>query len=59
MEGLKPDNPDDFRKVALLFQKTFGGSDGAEREKPKATPKGERRERSAQEDVEEKPLAAL
>jgi DNA primase len=54
MEGLNPDNPDDFRKAALLLQKTFGGSDGAEREKPKATPKGERRERSAQEDVEEK-----
>jgi CHC2 zinc finger len=59
MEGLNPDDPGDFRKAALLLQKMFVGKDGGEREKPKATPKGERRERSAQEDVEEKPLAAL
>jgi DNA primase len=54
MEGLNPDDPGDFRKAALLLQKMFVGKDGGEREKPKATPKGERRERSAQEDAEEK-----
>jgi DNA primase len=53
MEGLNPDDPADFRKAALLLQKTFGGSDGAEREKPKAVPKKERLERSGQEDHEE------
>jgi DNA primase len=53
MEGLNPDNPDDFRKAALLLQKMFGGSDGGEREKPKAAPKEERRERSVKEGLEE------
>jgi DNA primase len=51
MEGLNPDNPDDFRKAALLLQKTFGGSGGGERENPKAAPK--EGERSAREDLEE------
>jgi DNA primase len=49
MEGLNPDNPDDFRKTALFLQKTFGGRDGEEREKPKAVPKEAIRERSRQE----------
>jgi DNA primase len=53
MEGLKPDDPDDFRKAALLLQKTFGGSDGGAREKPKVVPKEERRERSAHEDLDD------
>jgi DNA primase len=53
MEGLNPDNPDDFRKAALLLQKTFVGSGGAEREKSKAAAKEETRERRAQEDFEE------
>jgi DNA primase len=53
MEGLNPDDPGDFRKAALLLQKTFGGSDGAEREKPIAVPKEETRERSGQEDHDE------
>jgi DNA primase len=53
MEGLNPDNRDDFRKAALLLQKRFVGSDGAEREKAKATPKEAARERIAQEDLEE------
>jgi DNA primase len=53
MEGLNPDDPGDFRKAALLLQKTFGGRDGEEREKPKAVPKEETRERKRQEDLEE------
>jgi DNA primase len=53
MEGLNPDDPGDFRKAALLLQKTFGRSDGGEREKPKAGPKEEARERSAQKGLEE------
>jgi DNA primase len=53
MEGLNPEDPDGFRKAALLLQKTFGASDGAEREKPKATPKEAIRERSAQETLED------
>jgi DNA primase len=53
MEGLNPADPDDFRKAALLLQKTFGGSDGGEREKPKSEPKERARERSEQE--EERP----
>jgi DNA primase len=53
MEGLNPDNRDDFRKAALFLQRTFVGSDDEEREKPKAPPKEERRERSAREDLEE------
>jgi DNA primase len=56
MEGLNPDNPDDFRKAALLLRKTFEGSDGGEREKPKAPPKEEKRERSAQEDLDEEEI---
>jgi DNA primase len=53
MEGLNPDDPGDFRKAALLLQKTFGGRDGEEREKPKAVPKDATRERSAEENPEE------
>ena len=59
MEGLKPDNPDDFRKAALLLHKTFGGRDGGEREKPKAIPKEERLERSAEEDLEGDPSVVV
>jgi hypothetical protein len=50
MEGLNPENPDDFRKTALLFQKMFVGKDGEEREKPRTKVM---RERSGQEDLEE------
>jgi DNA primase len=50
MEGLNPDNPDDFRKTALLLQKMFVGKDGGEREKPT---KQAMRERSGQEDLDE------
>jgi DNA primase len=57
MEGLNPDNPDDFRKAALLLQKTFVG--GGEREKPKAVPKEEVRERSAEEDLEDDPSVVV
>jgi DNA primase len=53
MEGLNPDDPGDFRKAALLLQKTFGGSDGAEREKSELAPKETPRARSGQEDHEE------
>jgi DNA primase len=53
MEGLNPDDPADFRKAALLLQKTFGGSDGAEREKPKLAPKETTRAQSGQEDRKE------
>jgi DNA primase len=53
MEGLNPDDPGDFRKAALLLRKTFAGTDGGEREKPKAAPKEETRERKRQEDLEE------
>jgi DNA primase len=49
MEGLNPENPDDFRKTALLLQKMFVGKDGEEREKPR---KEVMRERSGQEDLE-------
>jgi DNA primase len=52
MERLNPDNPDDFRKTALLLQKTFG-KDGGEREGPRPGPKEVRRERNEQEDLEE------
>jgi DNA primase len=51
MEGLNPDNPEDFRKAALLLQRTFG-KDGGEREQP-PKPKEARRERNEQEDHEE------
>jgi DNA primase len=50
MEGLNPENPDDFRKTALLLQKTFLGKDGGEREKPR---KEAMRERRGQENHEE------
>jgi DNA primase len=50
MEGLNPENPDDFRKTALLLQKMFVGKDGEEREKPGTEVM---RERSGQEDLEE------
>jgi DNA primase len=50
MEDLNPDNPDDFRKAALLLQKMFVGKDGEKREKPR---KEVVRERSGQEDHEE------
>jgi DNA primase len=54
MERLNPDNPDDFRKAALLLQKTFAGGGGVdEREKSKAAPKEATRERSVQEDLED------
>jgi DNA primase len=54
MEGLNPDNPNDARKAALLLQKTFGGSiDGGKREKPKAVAKEEKRERNAEEDLDD------
>ena len=52
MEGLNPDNPDDFRKAALLLQKMCVGKDGEEREQPSKPKKGIR-ERSEQEDHEE------
>lgn len=53
MEGLNPDNPDDFRKAALFLQKMFVGKDGGEREVPRPGPKEVRWERSKQEDLEE------
>jgi DNA primase len=53
MEGLNPDNPDNFRKAALLLQKTFGGSDGAEREKPDSASKETTRERRAREELDD------
>jgi len=54
MEGLNPENPNDFRKAALFLQKTFVGKDGGEQEKPKAEPRrGVIRERSEQEDHDE------
>ena len=52
MEGLNPDNPDDFRKAALLLKKMFG-KDGGERERPKPGAKETTRERNEQEDLEE------
>jgi DNA primase len=51
MEGLNPDDPADFRKAALHLQKTFGGSDGREREKP--IPREKTREGRADEDLED------
>jgi DNA primase len=59
MEGLNPENPDDFRKTALLLQKMFVGKDGEEREKPKAEPKKATRERSEQKDHEEEPSGVV
>ena len=53
MEGLNPDDPGDFRKVALLLQRTFVGQDGEEREKPKPVTQEAMRERSGQADLEE------
>jgi DNA primase len=56
MEGLNPDNPDDFRKAALLLQKTCVGGvepDGRDRERPTAVPKEATRERNVLEDLEE------
>jgi DNA primase len=53
MEGLNPDNPGDFRKAALLLQKTFVGKDGGKREKLKAVTEEATRERRGQEDHDE------
>jgi hypothetical protein len=50
MEGLNLDDPDDFRRTALLLQKMFVGKDGGEREKPKPRPKEASRARSEQEE---------
>jgi len=53
MERLNPENPDDFRRTALLLQKMFVGKDGGEREVPRPGPKEVTRERSGQEDLDE------
>jgi DNA primase len=53
MEGLNSEDPGDFRKAALLLQKTFVGKDGGEQEKPKAVLQEAIQEWSGQEDHDE------
>ena len=58
MEGLNPDNPGDFRKVALFLQKTLAG-DGEEHERPKARSQETARERIEQKDASEETPGAV